>query len=174
MAIHYRSARADDAAACVQLRGQTRENAVSVDRLASLGITAQSWGDDIRSGALPGHVCIADGRIVGYCFGATASGEVAVLALLPEFEARGIGRVLLGLVVEDLRACGFDRLFLGCSSDPATRSYGFYRHLGWRSTGAFDAAGDEVLELVVDGRASQGDGDAAVSPTPRPGGVTPR
>jgi GNAT superfamily N-acetyltransferase len=174
LSLHCRPARVDDAAACVQLRGQTRENAVSVDRLESMGITAQSWGDDIRSGALPGHVCIADGRIVGYCFGATASGEVVVLALLPGFEGRGIGRVLLGLVVEDLRACGFGRLFLGCSPDPATRSYGFYRHLGWRSTGAFDAAGDEVLVLIVDDRAAQGDGVAGPSLAPRPGGVIPR
>jgi len=27
--------------------------------------------------------------------------------------------------------------------------YGFYRHLGWRSTGTFDAAGNEVLEYIV-------------------------
>jgi hypothetical protein len=26
------------------------------------------------------------------------------------------------------------------------RSYGFYRHLGWRSTGSFDDRGDEILE----------------------------
>ncbi|WP_442906753.1 hypothetical protein [Janthinobacterium sp. 67] len=27
----------------------------------------------------------------------------------------------------ELRAQGHQRLFLGCSSDPASRSYGFYR-----------------------------------------------
>ena len=148
MRIEYRPAVAGDAAACVALRGRTRENAVSEARLAAAGITAASWSEAIRSGALPGHVCSANGGIVGYCFGDSATGEVVVLALLPEFEDRGIGRALLSMVTSDLRARGFDRLFLGCSADPSTRSYGFYRHLGWRSTGAFDRAGDEVLEYI--------------------------
>ena len=56
------------------------------------------------------------------------------------------GKTLLDMMVRDLRALGFERLFLGCSADPKTRSHGFYRHLGWRSTGKFDAAGDEILE----------------------------
>lgn len=146
----YRLAVPEDSAACVDLRGKTRQNAISAQRLAAAGITAESWGDDIRRGALPGHVCLVDGRIVGYCFGARSSGEVVVLALLPDYENQGIGRCLLDKVIDDLRSAGFTRLFLGCSRDPATRSFGFYRHLGWRSTGSFDAAGDEVLEFFPD------------------------
>ncbi|MNU11282.1 hypothetical protein D3C72_2590080 [compost metagenome] len=53
---------------------------------------------------------------------------------------------MLNLVVRELQESGFKRLFLGCASDPAVRSYGFYRHLGWTSTGKFDEANDEVLE----------------------------
>jgi GNAT superfamily N-acetyltransferase len=143
----YRPAVADDAARCVTLRGMTRENAVSAERLAAAGITAATWGGDIRTGKLPGHVCIVDGEIVGYCFGDRHTGEVVVLALLPAFEGRGIGRELLSKVVQDLRAFGHERLFLGSARDPTTRSYGFYRHLGWRPTGELDANGDEVLEL---------------------------
>ena len=149
MKLAYRSALPDDAAACVALRGRTRENAVSEERLRSLGITVQGWGEDIRCGALPGFVALEDGgRMLGYCFGDRASGEVVVLALLPEAEGRGVGRRLLGKVVEALRASGHRRLFLGCSSDPACRAHGFYRHLGWRSTGQTDTLGDEVLELL--------------------------
>ena len=88
-------------------------------------------------------------KLVGYCFGARLTGEVVVLALLPEAECMGLGRRLLALVVQDLRSAGHSRLFLGCSPDPAGRSYGFYRHLGWRSTATFDRAGDEILELVA-------------------------
>ena len=75
---------------------------------------------------------------------------MVVLALLPEFEGRGVGRHLLHLVMNELRGVGFHRLFLGCSKDPASRSFGFYRRLGWRSTGTVDGAGDEVLEYVFD------------------------
>jgi uncharacterized protein YhfF/GNAT superfamily N-acetyltransferase len=151
----YRAARPHDAAACVDLRGKTRENAVSAQRLSTAGITVESWSDSIRSGALLGYVCLSEGKMIGYCFGAKASGEVVVLALLPEFERQGIGRALLNQVVEGLRSIGFARLFLGCSRDPSTRSHGFYRHLGWRTTGTFDSAGDEVLEYVLEDQATR-------------------
>ncbi|MNN87715.1 Acetyltransferase (GNAT) family protein [compost metagenome] len=70
-----------------------------------------------------------------------------MLALLPEFENRGIGRQLLHEVVSLTRDAGHTRLFLACSADPRSRSYGFYRHLGWQATGEVDEAGDEILEL---------------------------
>ena len=148
----YRAATPDDVPACVVLRGRTRENAIPVESLAAMGITAESWAEEVRSGLLPGYVCIEDGAIVGYCFGDVSTGEVVVLALLPEHEGQGRGRDLLGLVVERLLAAGHVRLFLGCSADPRSRSHGFYRHLGWTSTGAADARGDEVLELFPRGR----------------------
>ncbi len=143
----FQAALAQDAAAFITLRGQTRQNAVSAERLAEFGITAASWAELMRSGKLPGHTCHASGVLAGYCFGDLDTGEIIVLALLPEVEGRGAGKTLLALVMQDLRAHGHDRLFLGCSSDPASRSYGFYRHLGWTSTGATDSHGDEVLEF---------------------------
>jgi N-acetylglutamate synthase-like GNAT family acetyltransferase len=105
----------------------------------------------MEAGRVSGHVCTDSGRIVGYCHGDRQTGEILVLALLPPYENRGIGKALLLRVVEDLWAIGFKRLFLGCSKNPAHRSYGFYRHLGWRSTGQSDAHGDEELELLRKG-----------------------
>jgi N-acetylglutamate synthase-like GNAT family acetyltransferase len=149
MTIAYRKAVPGDTPACILLRGMTRENAFSVEQLAERGITLESWRDAIADGSLPGHLATEDGKIVGYCFAHADSGEIAVLALLPSHEGKGIGRKLLALMVEDLRQRGLTRLFLGCSTDPEVRSYGFYRHLGWRSTGSFDEAGDEVLEYTL-------------------------
>lgn len=143
----FQAALAQDAAAFITLRGQTRQNAVSAERLAEFGITAASWAELMRSGSLPGHTCHANGVLAGYCFGDLDTGEIIVLALLPEIEGMGAGKTLLELVMADLHAHGHQRLFLGCSSDPASRSYGFYRHLGWTSTGETDAHGDEVLEF---------------------------
>ena len=137
-----------DAGDCIHIRGLTRENAISAQRLAALGITAESWANDIRSEELPGFICMNGTEIAGYCFGSSKTGEVIVLALQPAYEGLGVGRELLSLVVAHLRARGHKRLFLGCSSDHSVRSYGFYRHLGWRSTGVTDKHGDEVLELV--------------------------
>jgi len=148
MHLEIRQALPEDAAACVHMRGMTRENAVSAERLRDCGITEQSWAEDIRADALPGYVCHSEGKLLGYAFGARSRGEVVVLALLPEAESQGLGSRLLALVVQELRASGRTRLTLGCSPDASTRSYGFYRHLGWRSTGTFDRAGDEILELL--------------------------
>lgn len=150
MSLHYRPAIPDDIAACVLLRGQTRENAVSAERLASLGITVASWAAQVRRGELIGHVAWDGPRLAGYAFGDTGTGEVVVVALLPDYEGRGVGTTVLGHVVAELRARGHGRLFLGCSSDPQVRSHGFYRHLGWRPTGRRDRLGDEELELLPD------------------------
>lgn len=149
MAPQFRPAVPTDATECIRVRGLTRENAVSEERLSAAGITAQSWAADVESGSLLGLVCESDGRLVGYCFGVSQTGEVVVLALLPEWEAQGLGRQLLSIVVSQLRGLGHRRLFLGCSPNPSSRSYGFYRHLGWQSTGTLDRFGDEVLELML-------------------------
>lgn len=152
--MHLRPATAEDAPACVALRGLTRENAISVAQLAAMGITAESWAGAVAAGELPGFVCVDDeAAIVGYCFGDKASGEVVVLALLPAYEGQGLGKRLLDLVVGALAEAGHRRLFLGCSPDPAVRSYSFYRRQGWRSTGRFDKNGDEELEWLLPGGA---------------------
>lgn len=144
----YRPARGEDVAACIDIRGKTRENAFSVEDLAAAGVTLASWTAAVKDGSLPGYVATVDGKVAGYCFGDTETSEIVVLALLPEYEGHGVGKTLLNLVVRDLEALGFQRLFLGCASDPAVRSYGFYRHLGWKSTGAFDDRNDEILEFI--------------------------
>ena len=148
--VDFRLAVPDDVPECLVVRGKTRQNPASEELLRSFGITAASWAENVRSGALPGHVCIVDRNIVGFCFGVRETGEIQVLAMLPEFENRGIGRTLLDMTARELANQGHTRLFLACSPDPASRSYGFYRHLGWRSTGGFDQYGDEILELFID------------------------
>ena len=149
MSYIYRRAVPDDAAACVVIRGKTRENAISVARLMATGITVDSWRGGIDDDSFPGHVCLQAQEIVGYCFGAAQTGEIVVLALLPDHEGHGLGRILLNKVVDDFKRAGHTRLFLGCSPDPAVRSYGFYRHKGWTSTGTLDSAGDDVLERFI-------------------------
>lgn len=142
-----RAAVPEDVATCHALRGRTRENAVPPEVLDARGITVDSWSGSVRRGELPGWVCEVGGAMAGYCFGARETGEVVVLIVLPEHEGMGIGRTLLERTMAQLRSFGHERLFLGCARDPGLRSWGFYRHLGWRPTGRFDAAGDEELEF---------------------------
>ncbi|WP_150609840.1 GNAT family N-acetyltransferase [Pandoraea cepalis] len=142
----YRAACPEDAAICIEIRGRTRENAFSAEALLALGISVQTWCDIIESGAVLGNVCCVDDQVIGYCFADAQTGEILVLAVLPEHEGLGVGRALLQRVVDALLERGFHRLFLACSADPASRSYGFYRKLGWTPTGERDDAGDDILE----------------------------
>jgi ribosomal protein S18 acetylase RimI-like enzyme len=144
----YTAAPADLSAQYIKLRGLTRENPFTPDELRSFGITAESWAQDITAGRTFGFIAQSGAQMVGYCFGDSKTGEVLVLAVLPAYEGQGVGQRLLSLLVSSLRAKGHKRLFLGCSPDPAVRSHGFYRYLGWQSTESFDARGDEVLELL--------------------------
>lgn len=149
MKVAYRIATPNDTAECIALRGKTRENAFSVEQLEALGITLESWKARISDDSLTGYVGVSEEKIIGYCFGDIETGEIVVLALLPEYENKGVGKTLLDHMIESFKSLGFERLFLGCSSDPNARSYGFYRYLGWRSTGLFDDADDEILEYFL-------------------------
>ena len=97
------------------------------------------------SGRLKGWVCLHESNLVGFCNGDVKTGEVLVLAVLPEYERRGIGTCLLSRVVECLRSLGCTTIWLAASPDPSVRAHGFYRSLGWRPNGKEDQNGDEIL-----------------------------
>ncbi len=78
--------------------------------------------------------------------GDRSNGEVQVVAVLPGYEGRGIGKALLLAVQQWLFAQGHDEIWLRANSDPDVRATGFYRRLGWRRSGVMKG-GDEVLRL---------------------------
>lgn len=148
--LEFRETRGGDVDACFAVRGRTREHAIAREQLAAAGITPASVVADLASGRVIGWVCADDGEVVGFCSGDAETGEVLVLAVLGEYEGRGIGKRLLAEVVDALRARGHQRLWLATSSDAASRAYGFYRAQGWLSSGEMDAVGDEILVLHLD------------------------
>jgi GNAT superfamily N-acetyltransferase len=147
--LEFRETRTGDVDACFVVRGRTREHAISREQLAAVGITPASVAADLASGRAIGWVCADDGEVVGFCSGDAETGEVLVLAVLAEYEGRGIGKRLLAEVVYAMRARGHRRLWLATSSDPASRAHGFYRAQGWRPSGETDAIGDEILVLQL-------------------------
>ena len=147
MELTYRGTLLSDVDELFSVRARTRENPMSRVQLAELGVTPDAIVGGLVSGRIRGWVCCHGSNIVGFCHGDRETGEVLVLAVRPEYEGRGIGRNLLTLVVEWLRALGFESLWLAASADANTRAYGFYRSLGWRPNGEMDENGDEVLVL---------------------------
>lgn len=148
----FREVREGDIEELFDVRGATRENAISREGLAARGITPASVAESLAAATTKGWLCACESRIVGFCMGDSDAGEVLVLAVLPEFEGRGIGKTLLSLAVGWLRSFGPTRIWLGASSDPETRAYGFYRSLGWRPVGERDPYGDEILVLSTPDR----------------------
>ena len=60
-----------------------------------------------------------------------ATGEFLVIAVLPEYEGKGIGGRLMALAEEWLAASGCKRAWLTTDLDTTLRAYGFYRKRGW-------------------------------------------
>ena len=145
--MQYRRAIPNDLPACIGVRGRTRDNPLSAEYLASLGVTPESWSPLMERQQIQGFVAESASEIVGFCFGDQRSGEVLVLAVLPDFEGEGIGRRLLSLITEILFAYGHHELWLAASPHPDVRAHGFYRRLGWAWRGETDNIGDQILYL---------------------------
>lgn len=139
-----------DVAAMFEIRAQTRDNAISPERLALLGITPASLLDALEQGDVCGWLAI-DGQdqALGFCNLDPASGEVLVLAVRAGCEGQGLGRALLAAAVSHLQSVGGPTPWLMAGADPTLRSHGFYRALGWRPSGRLDAHGDEELRLTA-------------------------
>src|SRR5919109_4270534 len=90
--------------------------------------------------------CLVDSCVVGHCTGDSISGEIIGLSVVDAYRRQGIGRRLLSLVVEAVRAAGVPRVWVAAPSDPTLPAYGFYRAVGWVPTGEHTRDGCEILE----------------------------
>lgn len=147
MEIEYRKAIENDIGRCIDLRGLTRDNAISKRDLKAIGVTSESWASLIRNGSLIGNVAYYDATLIGFCFANALSGEILVLAVPSGFEGKGIGRDLLSSTSSELFLAGHNALWLAASPSPHVRAYGFYRRVGWIPTNTFEDNGDEILRF---------------------------
>lgn len=123
---------AADIPALFDVRPRTRENALSLEELRSLGITPDSvkeWLEQSTKGWLWEE---PDRQIVGFCMADGSTGELLVIALLPEHEGRGVGGQLMERAERFLAVSGVTTAWLTTDVDMSLRAYGFYRRRGWR------------------------------------------
>ena len=143
-----REAAPSDIDSLFHIRAHTRENAIPRAYLESIGITATAWAASLGSGTEQTWVCFAGETPVGFCGADASTGEIVVIAVLPEYEGRGIGKSLLKRAVDWLRSRGWSRMWLATDPDPNGHAQRFYRSQGWRPTGERQRrAGDEILVL---------------------------
>jgi GNAT superfamily N-acetyltransferase len=128
--LKFREITVSDVPALFDVRPRTRENALTLEELQRLGITPQSVTESLGQ-STRGWLCEVDGRVVAFSMADRATGEFLVIAVLPEFEGRGIGGRLMVLAEAWLAASGCRRAWLSTDLDPSLRAYGFYRKRGW-------------------------------------------
>lgn len=128
--LEYRPIEPADIPDLFAVRTATDENNLSREELTAMGITEESVLERLRQNHR-GWLCEAHGRVVGFAMGDKSTGELWVIAVLPEFIGRGIGSRLLALVEEWLWSCGCDELWLTTDLDTKLRAYSFYRKHGW-------------------------------------------
>jgi len=129
-ALKFREITADDVPALFRVRPKTRENALTLEELQRLGINPQSVTKSLAQ-TTKGWLCEDRGQVVAFAMADCASSEFLVIAVLPEYEGRGIGGRLMALAKEWLAASGCMRAWLTTDLDINLRAYGFYRKHGW-------------------------------------------
>lgn len=149
--LSYREMSVDDLPAVFALRLSTVENRVTMEELEKdYGVTPRSLAEAMRSHAR-GWLCEDSGRVVGFSMGNKSTGEVTVVAVLPDYEGHGIGKNVLRRVQDWIFCEGHDEVWLWATDDPSIRAYEFYRRLGWRATG--ETRGDEEMMRLNRGSA---------------------
>jgi ribosomal protein S18 acetylase RimI-like enzyme len=127
MTIFIREANENDIAAIFDVRTSVLENHLSVDQLIARGITPVAIRD-----ALQEEPCIwvADcgAKIVGFSMSNSDDACIFAVFVRPEFEGRGIGRLLMESAEEFL----FERhSSIWLETESTSRAAGFYEKLGW-------------------------------------------
>ena len=127
-AIHIRPAAEADVDAVFHIRTSVKENHLSLEQMAAMGITP----DAIRE-AIAAEPCVwlaeAGGKAVGFAMVDVEEGCVFAAFVLPEWEGRGLGRRLMA----EAEASLFRRhVTIWLETDGRSRASGFYAHLGWK------------------------------------------
>lgn len=142
----FREVTPADLPALFLVRIATKENIVTREFLTSIGITVESLTAALAS-THRGWLCEVDGRPVGFTLGNRSTGELEVIAVLPEHEGRGIGRRLMHLLQDWFWSEGLTKVWL--TTGPATtRAYRMYRTLGWKDCGPAEGGGLR-MELLL-------------------------
>jgi peptidoglycan/xylan/chitin deacetylase (PgdA/CDA1 family)/ribosomal protein S18 acetylase RimI-like enzyme len=126
----FRQIKPHDSAGLFEVRLATWRNDKGRQELADAGITPESVIGMLKT-SHQGWLCEADGHVVGFAIGNMETGEVWVVAVLKQFQGKGIGKRLMELVEKSLFQQGWSEIWLTTTPDENPRTLGFYRQLGW-------------------------------------------
>ena len=128
--VDVRIATAADVGAMFELRTSVRENHLSLEQMADLGITPVSL-PALLEGDGRGWVARQGDTLLAFATADAEQASVFAMFVRPGHEGHGLGRRLMTEAEQWLRSRGCREAWLLTDADPHVRAYGFYRHLGW-------------------------------------------
>jgi len=129
-----RRAIAADIPEMFRVRTSVRENHMSIDEMAAVGITADSI-EAMLAGSVRGWVMQEGDRLAAFALADGADGCVFALFVDRGHEGKGIGRRLMNEVETWLFSLGLKEIWLETDADLRVRANRFYRRLGWQEAG---------------------------------------
>lgn len=131
MTVRIRAAGTDDVETLFDIRTSVRENHESREELAKLGITPASVAEAL-AGSSRAWLAEVDGEPAAFAMANNDEGCVFGMFVRPQFEARGLGRLLMA-EAERFLFQDHPTIWLTTGADHAIRANGFYRRLGWHA-----------------------------------------
>lgn len=132
--IEIRKAVAADVPALFEIRTSVRDNHLSLEALADLGITPATLPAMLEDSGR-GWVALVQGVPVAFAMADAAEQTVFALFVRPGHEGQGLGRRLMAAAEDWLFAQGCEEIWLLTDARLDVRANGFYRHLGWQDRG---------------------------------------
>ncbi len=129
-----RVAQLEDIETLFDIRTNVIENYQSREEIAELGITPESVSVMLQTDCCA-WIAEISGQPIGFSIANATEKTILGLFVLPTFEGRGAGRMLMQAAEEWLWAKGIEEIWLLTGNNPNLRAYGFYLHLGWVPTG---------------------------------------
>jgi GNAT superfamily N-acetyltransferase len=132
-AITFREAAAADVPGISRVRTSVVENLLTAAQLEKLGITNASVAASFLAES-KGWVALQGEEIIAFSIADRATQSIFALFVLPGYEGRGIGSMLLDSALRWLWDNGAERVWL--TTGPGTKAVRFYEKRGWTCTGA--------------------------------------
>lgn len=128
-----RECRPEDVETLFEIRTSVSENYMSREALATEGINSQTVAEMIQTN-YKAWVVEIEGKVIGFSIVYPRENSIYTLFVLPDFQGRGVGKILMEESENWLWMQGAEEIQLLTANNTNFRSFGFYLHLGWTPT----------------------------------------
>lgn len=139
-----REACSEDVETLFEIRTSVSENYMSREELASEGITPETVVQMLQTD-YKAWVAEIEEQLIGFSMVHTPEKTIFAMFISPDFQGRGVGRLLMKKAENWLWMQGAEEIWLLTTNNPNFRSYGFYLHLGWTPT---DVQPDRQIKFI--------------------------